>query len=64
MNKANTILINQLIKLKVDSNGWRTLYRDLETGRLWEKSYPNSDMHGGGSPQFTELEINSPDEWI
>lgn len=28
--------------------GWRRLYRDRGDGRYWERSYPASDLHGGG----------------
>jgi len=53
----------RLLELKVDAIGWRTLYRDRETGCLWEETYPHSEMHGGGPPRLTELAISSPDEW-
>ena len=31
-----------------DSSGWETLYRDPRDGRLWELTYPQSGLHGGG----------------
>ncbi len=31
-----------------DWSGWETLYRDPRDGRLWELTYPQSEMHGGG----------------
>jgi hypothetical protein len=30
--------------------GWRTLFRDPGDGRMWERTYPDSQMHGGGPP--------------
>lgn len=29
-------------------SGWLSLYKDDRDGRLWELSYPQSEMHGGG----------------
>jgi hypothetical protein len=28
------------------------LYRDPVTGRLWELTWPQSDLHGGGPPRL------------
>ena len=32
------------------SGGWVRLFRDVGDGRYWERSYPQSEMHGGGPP--------------
>jgi hypothetical protein len=46
-------LINaQLTKVATDSSGWYTLYRDPQDARLWELSYPQGEMHGGGPPKL------------
>ncbi|MGJ8633134.1 MAG: Imm27 family immunity protein [Luteolibacter sp.] len=29
---------------------WETLYQDPVDGRFWVKTYPQSEMHGGGPP--------------
>jgi hypothetical protein len=29
---------------------WETLYRDPSDGRFWVKTYPQSEIHGGGPP--------------
>ena len=42
----------QLERLAADPSGWETLYRDPRDGRLWEYTYPQSGMHGGGPPQL------------
>jgi hypothetical protein len=34
------------------SGGWVKLYRDKEDGRYWERSYPQSELHGGGPPRL------------
>jgi hypothetical protein len=38
----------KLERIANDSSGWETLYRDPRDGRLWELTYPQSEMHGGG----------------
>lgn len=35
-----------------DASGWDVLFRDPNDGRLWELTYPQSEMHGGGPPQL------------
>ena len=49
---------SRLERLAADASGWDTLYRDPRDGRLWERTYPRSEMHGGGPPQ---LRVISPD---
>jgi len=41
------------------SDGWECLFRDPSDGRLWERTYPQSEMHGGGPPT---LRLISPEE--
>jgi hypothetical protein len=31
---------------------WETLYQDPDDGRYWERTYPQSELHGGGPPQL------------
>ena len=38
-----------------DDSGWLTLFRDRRDGTLWERSYPQSQLHSGGPPQLAEL---------
>jgi hypothetical protein len=46
-------LINsRLERVAVASSGWDVLYRDPGDGRLWERTYPQSDSHGGGPPKL------------
>jgi len=37
-----------LQRVAVTDEGWSVLYRDPEDGRLWEHTYPESSLHGGG----------------
>ncbi len=38
-----------------DHGAWETLYRDPADGRLWERTYPQGELHGGGPPRLTEV---------
>jgi hypothetical protein len=31
---------------------WETLFRDPSDGRLWERTYPQGERHGGGPPKL------------
>jgi hypothetical protein len=42
-----------------DYGAWETLFRDPKDGRLWERTYPQGELHGGGPPR---LAVISPDE--
>jgi hypothetical protein len=50
-------LVEQYLEHVADSsNGWGSLYRDPLDGRLWELSYPHSEMHGGGPARLTVID--------
>ena len=40
---------------KIASSNWETLFRDPDDGRYWERTYPMSEMHGGGPPSLFAL---------
>lgn len=48
------VLIHQHLK-PVQSKGWERLFQDPADGRLWELTYPSSEMHGGGPPKLTMM---------
>ncbi len=56
--RINWLIDSQLESIAIDSSGWDRLYRDPSDGRLWERTYPHSEMHGGGPPQ---LKIIAPE---
>ena len=41
-----------------DASGWDVLFRDPDDGRLWELTYPQSELHGGGPPQLRCLLVD------
>lgn len=46
---------SHLQELGRDPSGWDTLYRDPDDGRLWELTYPQGELQGGGPPQLHYL---------
>jgi hypothetical protein len=40
----------RLEQVATNADGWDVLFRDPRDGRLWERIYPKSEMHGGGPP--------------
>jgi Immunity protein 27 len=55
--RVNWLTQNWLVQVAYsrESGGWETLYRDPSDGRLWERTYPRSEMHGGGPPRLVLL---------
>lgn len=50
-------LVSQyLVPLGADPGGWDELYRDPESGLLWERTWPQSGLHGGGPPRLSRIE--------
>ena len=39
-----------------ESGGWDSLYRDPRDNRYWERTYPHSEMHGGGPPTLRVID--------
>ncbi len=39
----------------IASENWRVLYLDPADGRYWELSWPQGEMHGGGSPRLSVI---------
>jgi hypothetical protein len=46
----------RLTHLADDESGWLSLYKDPSDGRLWERSFPQSQGHGGGAPRLQLIE--------
>jgi len=48
---------NELKKIKCDESGWETLFFHENTNSYWEKTYQNSEYHGGGNPTIKKIEL-------
>jgi immunity protein 27 of polymorphic toxin system len=46
------LISGHLVSLGADESCWDALYRDPDTGQLWELSWPQSSLHGGGPPRL------------
>jgi len=46
----------RLMKLASAEAGWSTLYRDPADSRLWELTYPQGELHGGGPPTLRVMQ--------
>jgi hypothetical protein len=57
--RIELLVAQHLDELRRTGDGWSTLFRDPNDGRLWEHTYAESHMHGGGPPS---LRCISPSE--
>ena len=48
--RIETLVVAHLVQVARSPDGWSTLYRDPNDNRLWQHTYPNSHLHGGGPP--------------
>lgn len=55
-SRINWLIHERLERIGSDNSGWYTLFRDPQDGRLWELTYPRSEMHGGGPPRLTAID--------
>jgi len=45
----------QLERVVDSDDGWSTLYRDPQDERLWELTFPQSGIHGGGPKRLAVI---------
>jgi hypothetical protein len=44
-----------LEEIATDRSGWEKLYRDPHDGRLWERTFPDGSMQGGGPKKLWNI---------
>jgi hypothetical protein len=49
-SRIDALVQGVIIKVAARAGAWDQLFRDPSDGRLWELTYPQSEMHGGGPP--------------
>jgi len=54
-HRIQALVKSYLVKLRTDASGWDVLYRDPADGRLWELTYPEGSLQGGGPPQLRHV---------
>lgn len=60
--RIESLISSYLIGIGEDESGWNKLYQDPEDKRYWELSYPESEMHGGGTPLLRNLNLQEAKE--
>ena len=53
--RIELLVSNHLIELARSGDGWSTLLLDPVDGRLWERTFPQSQLHGGGPPALIHV---------
>ena len=56
IEELTSIVLTQLAFSKL-YGAWETLFRDPNDGRLWERTYPRGELHGGGPPRLAIISI-------
>ena len=59
LKRIHSLIDTELEKVADKSGGWETLYRDRNDGRLWERIFPFSEMHGGGPESLRCIEATA-----
>jgi len=45
---------NELTEIEISEDGWTKRYQHTN-GSVWELTYPESHLHGGGPPKLTRI---------
>jgi len=53
--RITRLVESHLLELATSPSGWETLFRDPADGRLWELTWPQSTLPGGGPPRLTHV---------
>lgn len=53
--RIESLIAGPLQQVASSPDGWSNLYRDPSDGRLWEHTYPQGHLHGGGPPALACL---------
>ena len=55
--RIGALVNDKLVEVTTPDGGWTTLFVDPDSRQLWERTYPRSEMHGGGPPALTRLTL-------
>jgi hypothetical protein len=56
--RIEVLIRGHLVALASSPDNWSTLYQDPNDLRLWEHTYPQSHLHGGGPPSLTCISVS------
>jgi Immunity protein 27 len=51
--RIDQLIARELVEVSRLPSGWAVLYRDPQDARLWELTYSQGELHGGGPPRLT-----------
>ena len=57
-DRISALISDHLIEIGKCQSGWNTLFRDPVDGRLWERVYPQAELHGGGPPTLRVVDAS------
>ena len=60
--RIEALVREHLEKVAAREGGWTVLFKDPNDGRLWELSYPQGELQGGGPPRLALLSPESARE--
>jgi Immunity protein 27 len=60
--RIRQLVESHLIHIATSKDGWVRFYRDTQDGRIWELSYPQGEVHGGGPMLMRVVERNCVSE--
>ncbi|MFD1262855.1 Imm27 family immunity protein [Thauera mechernichensis] len=60
--RIDHLVTHYLVELRRSPDGWSTLFHDPNDHRLWERTYPQGEMHGGGPPALTSISRSQAEE--
>jgi hypothetical protein len=63
-NRIEYLVSGYLVKVGISKEygNWMSLYQDPNDLRLWEHTYPQGEMHGGGPPALFYICLESAKE--
>jgi len=57
-NEAKQYARDHLVEIEADAVNWTARYRCPDTGRLWLRDYPQSELHGGGPTRLRQVDAD------
>ena len=58
-NQGETFAKRNLIQLKVDTTNWMVLWKNPATGEFWKEFFPQSELQGGGPPEYVLISFEN-----
>lgn len=63
-DRIEWLVIHCLVELGFSKHfgAWETLFLDPSDGRLWERTYPQGHLQGGGPPSLKTIDIDRAEQ--